>query len=104
MRFYTEKLGMKVVERFPVEGDEDYVFLDAGPVLLELMPQKSARRAPGFHHISFASDDIEADAGALESDGVPVVKAPFEVGGGTGIRLSFFEGPDRMNLQLFQRD
>ena len=104
VRFYTEKLGMRVLERFPVEDDEDYVFLDAGAIILELMPQKSARQEPGFHHISFEADDIEDAADTLREKGVPILKAPFAVGGGTGIRLSFFEGPDRLNLQLFQRD
>ena len=104
VRFYTEKLGMEVIERFPVEGDEDYVFLDAGTVLIELMPQKSARQTPGFHHLSFEVDDIEAGARGLKDKGVAIVKEPFAVGGDTGVSLCLFEGPDRLNLQLFHRE
>ena len=29
VKFYTETLGLEVIERFPVEDDEDYVFLKA---------------------------------------------------------------------------
>ena len=48
VEFYTKKLGLTVVERFSNEDDEDYVFLDAGGILLELMPQKTGSnlRAP----------------------------------------------------------
>ncbi|HCL28965.1 MAG TPA: hypothetical protein DIC52_11065, partial [Candidatus Latescibacteria bacterium] len=41
VEFYTQKLGLSVVERFANDDDEDYVFLDAGGILLELMPRKT---------------------------------------------------------------
>lgn len=102
VRFYTEKLGLTVVERFENEDDEDYVFLDAGGILLELMPRKTVEHAPGFHHISFEVDSVDASARELADKGVPITKEPFDAGD-TGIRLSFFEGPNQMNLQLFHR-
>ena len=102
--FYTQKLGLTVVERFATEDDEDYVFLDAGGILLELMPQKTMGQDPGFHHISFDVDSVEESARALEEKGVTITKKPFDVGGGTGITLGFFEGPNQLNLQLFHRE
>ena len=39
VRFYTQTLGLTVMERFPNGDGEDYVFLDAGGIILELMPQ-----------------------------------------------------------------
>ena len=93
-----------MVERFKNEDDEDYVFLDAGGILLELMPQKSMGQEPGFHHISFAVDSVEDSAQELKAKGVTITKEPFEVGGGTGITLGFFSGPNQMNLQLFHRE
>ena len=102
--FYTQKLGLTVVERFATEDDEDYVFLDAGGILLELMPQKTMDQAPGFHHISFAVDSVEASAQELKDKGVTITKEPFDVGGGTGITLGFFAGPNQLNLQLFHRE
>ena len=102
--FYTQKLGLTVVERFATEDDEDYVFLDAGGILLELMPQKTMEQDPGFHHISFEVDSVEDSAQELKDKGVSITKEPFDVGGGTGITLGFFEGPNQLNLQLFHRE
>ena len=104
VRFYTEKLGLTEVERFENEDDEDFVFLDAGGILLELMPQKSVEYPPGFHHISFDVDSVDESAQELTGKGVTITKEPFDVGGGTGIRLGFFEGPNQMSLQLFHRE
>ena len=104
VEFYTKKLGLTVMERFANEDDEDYVFLDAGGILLELMPQKTMGRASGFHHISFDVDSVEDSAQDLKNKGVAITNEPFDVGGGTGITLSFFEGPNQLNLQLFHRE
>ncbi len=103
VQFYTQKLGLTVVERFENEDDEDYVFLDAGGILLELMPQKTMGQDPGFHHISFKVDSVEESTQELKDKEVTITKEPFDVGGGTGITLGFFAGPNQMNLQLFHR-
>lgn len=104
VEFYTQKLGLTVVERFENEDDEDYVFLDAGGILLELMPQKTMGQDPGIHHISFDVDSVAGSAQELKDKGVAMTKEPFDVGGGTGISLGFFEGPNQLNLQLFHRE
>lgn len=104
VQFYTEQLGLTVLERFANQGDEDYVFLDAGGVILELMPQKSMGVEPGFHHLSFRVDSVDQSARELEARGVKITRPPFDAGGETGIRLAFFEGPNQLNLQLFERD
>ena len=103
VKFYTETLGLEVIERFPVEDDEDYVFLKAGDMILELMPKKSMQAEEGFHHISFRVDSVDASTEDLKDKGVPIEKEPFDAGTG-GIRLAFFKGPNDMLLQLFQRD
>ena len=104
VQFYTQKLGLTVVERFENDDDEDYVFLDAGGILLELMPQKTMGQEAGFHHISFEVDSVEDSAQELKDKGVTITKEPFDVGGGTGITLGFFAGPNQANLQLFHRE
>jgi catechol 2,3-dioxygenase-like lactoylglutathione lyase family enzyme len=104
VQFYTQKLELTVVERFENEDDEDYVFLDAGGIMLELMPQKTMGQEAGFHHISFQVDSVEDSARELKDKGVTITKEPFDVGGGTGITLGFFEGPNQLNLQLFHRE
>ena len=103
VKFYTETLGLEVIERFPVEDDEDYVFLKAGDMILELMPKKSMEAEEGFHHISFRVDSVDASTQDLKDKGVPIEKEPFDAGTG-GIRLAFFKGPNDMLLQLFERD
>lgn len=103
VKFYTETLGLEVIERFPVEDDEDYVFLKAGDMILELMPKKSMEAEEGFHHISFRVDSVDASTQDLKEKGVPIEKEPFDAGAG-GIRLAFFKGQNDMLLQLFERD
>jgi catechol 2,3-dioxygenase-like lactoylglutathione lyase family enzyme len=102
VRFYTETLGLEVLERFPNEDDEDYVFLKAGDMILELMPSKTMQAPAGFHHISFKVDSVDASAEELTRKGTPMTMEPFDVGAG-GIRVAFLEGPDQVSLQLFQR-
>ena len=68
------------------------------------MPRKTMGQDSGFHHISFDVDSVEGSAGELKDKGVPMTVDPFEVGGGTGITLGFFEGPNQMKLQLFHRE
>jgi catechol 2,3-dioxygenase-like lactoylglutathione lyase family enzyme len=103
VKFYTETLGLEVIERFPVEDDEDYVFLKAGDMILELMPKKSMQAEEGFHHISFRVDSVDESVQDLRDKEVPIEKEPFDAGTG-GIRLAFFKGPNEMLLQLFERD
>ena len=101
--FYTRTLGLEVMERFPNVDDEDYVFLKAGDIILELMPKKTMQAPVGFHHISFRVDSVNAAAEELRGNGVQMAKEPFDIGIG-GIRLAFFDGPNQVPLQLFQRD
>ena len=104
VKFYTEKLGLKVLERFPNEGDGDFVFLQAGNgVILELMPAKTMQAPVGFHHISFRVPSVDKGVEELRQVGVKILSEPGNAGD-TGIRLGFFEGPNGMNLQLFERD
>ena len=103
VRFYTETLDLTELERFPNEDDEDFVFLKAGNIILELMPQKTMQAAVGFHHISFKVGNVDASAGDLEAAGVDIAVEPFDAEG-TDIRLSFFNGPNDVLLQLFQRE
>ena len=103
--FYTQKLGLTVVERFANEDDDDYVFLDAPAVSCWSSCRKRPRGMTlGFHHISFEVDSVEDSAQDLKDKGVTITKEPFDVGGGTGITLGFFEGPNQLNLQLFHRE
>lgn len=102
VRFYTETLGLIELERFPNEDDEDFVFLKAGDVILELMPRRTMQADVGFHHISFKVGSVDESASELKGSGVDIAVEPFDAEG-TDIRLSFFNGPNDVLLQLFQR-
>ena len=102
VKFYTETLGLEVIKRFPNEDDEDYVFLKAGRLILELMPQKTVGTEAGFHHISFKVDSMDEAVGELAAKGVGLDVEPFDAGV-DGIHLAFFKGPNEMRLQLFDQ-
>lgn len=103
VEFYTQTLGLEVVERFPNEDDEDYVFLKAGDMLLELMPKKTMGTEEGFHHISFKVDSTDGAAEELKGKGVEMEMEPTDVGVG-GIRIGFFRDPNGVKLQVFERN
>ena len=103
VQFYTRTLGLVEIERFHNEDDEDFVFLQAGDIILELMPQKTMEAEVGFHHISFKVDSVDDSARELEDKGVDIAVAPLDAEG-TDIRLSFFNGPNDVLLQLFRRE
>jgi catechol 2,3-dioxygenase-like lactoylglutathione lyase family enzyme len=102
VKFYTETLGLELLKRFPAEGDEDFVFLKAGNIILELMPTKTMGAEAGFHHISFKVDNMDEAVGELAEKGVGLDVEPFDAGA-DGIFLAFFKGPNEVKLQLFDQ-
>lgn len=103
VQFYTTTFGLQVAERFANEGDEDFVFLKSGDMILELMPQKTMKTDVGFHHISFHVDSLEAATADMRANGVELTGQPIDAGVG-GIRFAFLQGPNAVPLQIFQRD
>jgi len=103
VRFYTETLGLEVTERFPTEEDEDFVFLQAGDITLEIMPKKTMEAEEGFHHISFRVDSVDGAAQELKEKSVTMEVEPMDAGVG-GIRLGFFRDLNEVRLQLFERN
>ena len=102
IKFYTETLGMELMQRFPAEDDEDYVFLKAGNLILELMPKKTVGTEAGFHHISLRVDNIDDAVQGLAEKGIQMEVEPFDAGV-EGIHLAFFRGPNDVRLQLFEQ-
>jgi len=99
--FYTKTLGLEAIERFPAsEPGDEYIFLRAGDIILELMPTEAG--PVGFHHISFLVDDSGEEMEKLKAQGVKCTAEPFDAG--SGIHIGFFEGPNGLKLQLFNRE
>ena len=104
---YVNKLGLKLIERLDLGEMGEALFLDAGNVQLELIPEAafegvSGLDSPGVHHLSFKTENLEADTEELRGKGIKVKKEPFESVG--GISLAFFDGLDGVNLQLFHKN
>tara|TARA_B100001029_G_C14626480_1_gene216885 strand:+ start:39 stop:404 length:366 start_codon:yes stop_codon:yes gene_type:complete len=99
--FYKKALGIKEVERFPIKYEQDYVYLQSGELIIELMPNKSEKQAQ-IHHLSFSSSNISKDANRLTKNKVVTTKKPFDVGV-ANIKLAFFLDPDGNNIQLYER-
>jgi catechol 2,3-dioxygenase-like lactoylglutathione lyase family enzyme len=105
---YVETLGLPVLDRLSLEPmgvDGEAVFLDAGNVQLELIPQAAFNAAPerlakcGVHHLSFQVDDVEATQEELKSKGAQFVLEGFKPV--EGLTIAFFDGTNGVNLQLF---
>jgi catechol 2,3-dioxygenase-like lactoylglutathione lyase family enzyme len=104
---YVEKLGFPIVNTIDVGEHGECLVLDAAGVKLELIPagvfngSPGGLDKPGMHHISLWSDEVEKDAAAFKSKGVPVVLEPFNPV--PGMTLAFFEGLDGVKVQLFNQ-
>jgi catechol 2,3-dioxygenase-like lactoylglutathione lyase family enzyme len=99
--FYAGVLGMEVISR-----GTGFMFLDAGGVRLELINKgtfmfKDDERLgkAGVHHLSFKVDNIQEEAEKLKSKGAAFLKEPFYRV--PGLQLSFFDGLNNVNLQLY---
>jgi len=97
--FYVGKLGMKIMERFPQANGDEYVFLDAGTVILELMPQTGGG---ALHHIAVGVDDTGQALAYFRSEGVPVTMEHTVVE--NTIHLADINDPDNTRVRLFRRD
>jgi len=101
---YVNKIGLKVDERIDLGDKGEVLFLDAGGVKLELIPAAAFEGVdgldqPGMHHLSFKVDDVEAGTEELRKKGIRITKEPFEPL--EDLTLSFFDGLDGVDLQLF---
>ena len=104
---YVNKLGLKIVDRLDLGEQGEVLFLDAGNVQLELIPEAAFNGVwgldrPGVHHLSFQVDNVETSAEELHNREVTVKKEPFQPL--EGMTLAFLDGLDGVNLQLFQYD
>lgn len=99
-RFYTEKLGLRVVRRWDSLG---IVFIDVGSTMIELVP--NPKRAPrpdgmnGFDHLALHVDDVDAAFAALRAAGVVFESEPRNF---QELRIAFLRDPDGNLIELVQ--
>ena len=108
-RFYTELLGLKVLaENFRAERDSwklDLALPNGNQIELFSFPKPPPRpsrpEAQGLRHLAFVVDNVGEFADYLVQQGVAV--EPIRIDEFTGKAFTFFQDPDGLPLELYQR-
>jgi len=103
--FYSDILGMEVVERKTSPRGSQLVFLRFPETDCELelcsFPDGGAVDVPeDLVHLAFQVQDLKVCVGKLESAGIPITEGPVEMESGT--RFIFTEDPDKYEIELMQ--
>ena len=107
--FYTKVLGFVVLaEVYREERDSWKLDLQVGgqyQIELFSFPDPPARpsrpEAAGLRHLAFEVDNIDEAIEALESNNVVV--EPIRIDEFTGKRFTFFEDPDGLPIEFYER-
>jgi glyoxylase I family protein len=105
--FYVHKLGMRVVEETN-RLDRNDVKLDLafGDLMFELFIKSNAPKrvsypeAAGLRHLSFETQDIEADVAELKAKGIEV--EPIRLDELNHQKMTFFFDPDGLPIELHE--
>lgn len=102
---YVHKLGLKVIDRLDLGEQGDVLFLDAGNVQLEPIPEAAFNGVwgldpPGVHHLSFQVDNVETSTEELHNKKVTIKEEPFQPL--EGMTLACLDGLNGVNLKLFR--
>ncbi|EOX4415415.1 MULTISPECIES: VOC family protein [Vibrio] len=108
-RFYTEVLGLKVIAENYREARDSYkldlALPDGSQVELFSFPGAPERpsfpEAQGLRHLAFLVDDVEQVKAYLESNDVEV--EPIRIDEFTGKAFTFFQDPDGLPLEIYQK-
>jgi glyoxylase I family protein len=108
-RFYTELLGLKVLaENYRAGRDSwklDLALPNGNQIELFSFPNPPARpsrpEAQGLRHLAFVVDNVAEFAAYLTAQGVAV--EPIRIDQYTGKAFTFFQDPDGLPLELYQR-
>jgi lactoylglutathione lyase len=113
LRFYTEVLGMQVVEPLqptpPTEGQVVTLRSSGSAQLLELNWYGAGSRfgtpysnGEDLDHLAFECDDLAKAVGELERLGVEVIVRPREIGEDAGWNEAFVKDPNGIWIELLQ--
>lgn len=107
-RWFVEKLDAEVVERRESGGTAsaflrlgDRAVIIRGPNPGEVMAPAAGGQF-GADHFGLVVDDLAATAAELRARGVKFTMEPNEIR--PGVHISFIEGPDRVSIEVLQRD
>jgi catechol 2,3-dioxygenase-like lactoylglutathione lyase family enzyme len=108
-QWYCRVLGAKVTFQGEFRGSKVYYIDIAGmnftifgkfenedePALGSLCPRY------GIDHFGFSVDDIEQAISELRANDVKILEGPITVR--PGLRIAYFEGPDKVRIELCER-
>jgi lactoylglutathione lyase len=106
IRFYTEILGMKLIERVKLNEEVELSFLGfpgSDDVQIELINRGHEGMSDEglVHHIAFTVSDIEAELERIKNLNVRLLdETPRTILDGR--KIAFFFGPDGERLEFFQ--
>ena len=113
MKFWGDVLGLPVANTAHLpEQNVDIAFLPAGESSIELVQPIGdesgvakflEKRGPGFHHICFEVDDIEASLAQLTAAGIPLIDETPRLNA-AGKKLAFLhpKGTGGVLIELYQ--
>ncbi|WP_199449525.1 SMU1112c/YaeR family gloxylase I-like metalloprotein [Vibrio harveyi] len=107
--FYTQVLGLKVIAENYREARDSYkldlALPDGSQVELFSFPgapnRPSFPEAQGLRHLAFLVDDVDQVKVYLESNDVEV--EPIRIDEFTGKAFTFFQDPDGLPLEIYQK-
>ncbi|MGH9703436.1 MAG: VOC family protein [Candidatus Acidiferrales bacterium] len=103
LKFYTEKLGFKVVTDQPFTGNQRWIEImipGAETGLALFTPEGHEKRIGDFQSLSFWCDDVFATAKIMKSKGVEFAAEPKTEDWGT---MAIFQDPDGNKFVLGSR-
>jgi lactoylglutathione lyase len=106
IRFYTNVLGLEVMERKTSPRGSHLAFLKVpnSEELIELAsypPSGPVKVQPDLVHLAFQVDNLDDTMKALEEKGVPVTDGPTR--SSSGSRFIFIDAPDGYEIELIER-
>ena len=114
LRFYTEILGMEVVDPLesyePTRGKAVTLRSPSSSQLLELNWYEEGSQfgtaytnGEELDHLGFEVENLQDAVKRLEDEGVQVMARPGTIGGSLGWREAFVKDPDGIWIELVQR-
>ncbi|WP_278990165.1 VOC family protein [Segatella bryantii] len=109
LQFYTKVLGFKIIaEHYRQERQSYKTDLALGEqYVVELFsfpnpPSRLTRpEATGLRHLAFEVDDIDVAVASLDQDGIS--HEPIRIDEYTHKRFVFFEDPDKLPIELYEK-
>lgn len=108
LKFYTELLNMKIVEKRRLEDCWLYFLADEdGTTQLELTandenPENGYDIGKGFGHLAFSVDSMKEFSEKLNSLGYEYLYEPFDLTG-KGSNIAFVKDPDGYEIELIEK-